>query len=86
MKSPALPQSRRPGQGHQFRMAKGVLMAMASVGPPAHGPTFSIQHHRGHGHLPLLSHPIGLPQQPFHPRLPGFRPHGASAHILTVRL
>jgi len=86
MKPPAAPQPRRSGQGHQLRMAEWILMAMASVAPPAHGLTFPIQHHRGHGHLPLPSHLIGPPQQPLHPRIPGIRPHGASAQSLAVRL
>lgn len=86
MKPPTAPQPRCPGQGHQLRMAEWILMAMASVAPPAHGLTFSIQHHRGYGHLPLPTYLIGPPQQPLHPRIPGIRPHGASAQSLAVRL
>ncbi len=86
MKPPAAPQPGRPGQGHQFRMAEGILMAMASVAPPTHDLALSIQHHRSHGHLPLTTHLIGPPQQPLHPHVPGICPHGASAHILPVRL
>jgi len=84
--SPASPQPCRPGQGHQFRVAEGILLEVAAIAAPAHGPPLSIEHHGGHGNLPFPTHLIGPPQQPLHPFVPGIRPHGASDHVLSLRL
>ena len=49
-------------QGHQFRVAQGVLALVTAIAPPANGPPPVIQDHRRHGHLPPLPHPGRPPE------------------------
>jgi len=64
---PVPPQGRRLTQGHQFRMAEGILMAMAPVAAPAQAVAPAIQDHRRHGNFPQRTDPLGLAQQAPHP-------------------
>jgi hypothetical protein len=87
VEAPVAPQASGLLQCHQLGMAKGLLVLLAPVTAPAHGPSLPIHDHGGHGNLALLAHQLSAPQQPLHPedllrRPQNIRPrsvHNASA-------
>jgi len=67
VEAPIAPQASGLLQSHQFGMAEGLLVSLAPVAAPAHGPSLAIHHHGGHGNLSLATHQLSVPEQPLHP-------------------
>ena len=88
---PVSDQPRRLGDGHQFCMAQGIGISLASIATPTNTVTLSIQHCSCHRHVSAKSHPIGAAQQSFHPepvpmhfRWIWAHAHGAGLHLSLV--